>query len=138
VDGDSTANELTVDEPTGFVDLGIDPLLVAGLSETGIEVPSPIQESAIPVLLSGQNAAMQSYTGSGKVCASRSHNATVFSACICAAVESLVPGTPQQLPGAIQHCMQPAAGLRSTRPMSVAGVHIKGMQSAGAPWSHVC
>lgn len=39
----------------------------AGLAEGGIEVPSPIQEAAIPVLLSGSNAAIQSYTGSGKV-----------------------------------------------------------------------
>jgi ATP-dependent RNA helicase DeaD len=63
----SDTTDLSVDEPAGFLELGIDPLLVAGLAESGIEVPSPIQESAIPVLLSGQNAAVQSYTGSGKV-----------------------------------------------------------------------
>jgi ATP-dependent RNA helicase DeaD len=63
----SSTTDLSVDEPAGFLQLGIDPLLVAGLAESGIEVPSPIQESAIPVLLSGQNAAVQSYTGSGKV-----------------------------------------------------------------------
>jgi hypothetical protein len=40
----------------------------AGLAEGGITSPSPIQESAIPALLGGTNAAIQSYTGSGKVC----------------------------------------------------------------------
>lgn len=45
------------------------PLLLrqGSLAASGIEVPSPIQESAIPVLLGGANAAVQSYTGSGKV-----------------------------------------------------------------------
>jgi hypothetical protein len=65
--GDSTLSELSVEDPTSFLDLGVDPLLLSGLAETGIEVPSPIQEAAIPVLLSGRNAAIQSYTGSGKV-----------------------------------------------------------------------
>jgi superfamily II DNA/RNA helicase len=37
------------------------------LAESGIELPSPIQEAAIPQLLAGHNAAVQSYTGSGKV-----------------------------------------------------------------------
>jgi hypothetical protein len=65
--GDSNLSELSVEDPTSFLDLGVDPLLLSGLAETGIEVPSPIQEAAIPVLLSGRNAAIQSYTGSGKV-----------------------------------------------------------------------
>lgn len=69
---DSTLSDLSVEEPTSFTELGVDPLLVAGLAETGIEVPSPIQEASIPVLLSGANAAIQSYTGSGKV--SRVHS----------------------------------------------------------------
>jgi ATP-dependent RNA helicase DeaD len=69
---DSTLSDLSVEEPTSFTELGVDPLLVAGLAESGIEVPSPIQESAIPVLLSGANAAIQSYTGSGKVSSSSS------------------------------------------------------------------
>ena len=42
-------------------------LLQGSLAVSGIEVPSPIQEAAIPALLGGANAAVQSYTGSGKV-----------------------------------------------------------------------
>lgn len=37
------------------------------MAESGITTPSPIQEAAIPALLQGGNAAIQSYTGSGKV-----------------------------------------------------------------------
>jgi hypothetical protein len=42
-------------------------LLQSCLAESGIELPSPIQEAAMPQLLAGHNAAVQSYTGSGKV-----------------------------------------------------------------------
>jgi hypothetical protein len=42
-------------------------LLQSCVGESGIELPSPIQEAAMPQLLAGHNAAVQSYTGSGKV-----------------------------------------------------------------------
>jgi superfamily II DNA/RNA helicase len=45
-------------------------LLQSCLAESGIELPSPIQEAAMPQLLAGHNAAVQSYTGSGKVSSS--------------------------------------------------------------------
>jgi hypothetical protein len=38
-----------------------------GLAALGITQPSPIQAAAMPRLLAGSNAAIQSYTGSGKV-----------------------------------------------------------------------
>jgi superfamily II DNA/RNA helicase len=38
-----------------------------GLAALGIAQPSPIQAAAMPRLLAGSNAAIQSYTGSGKV-----------------------------------------------------------------------
>ncbi|MEW5302470.1 MAG: hypothetical protein WDW36_005251 [Sanguina aurantia] len=42
---------------------------MAGLAGMGITAPAPIQHAAIPVVLSGANAAFQSYTGSGKTLA---------------------------------------------------------------------
>jgi hypothetical protein len=41
--------------------------LQAGLVQQGMTSPSPIQAAAIPVVLTGINTAIQSYTGSGKV-----------------------------------------------------------------------
>eukprot|EP00775_Hariotina_reticulata_P006669 gene6669-6893_t len=64
-----SSNDMTLEEPPTFADFGVDKLLVAGLAESGIEVPSPIQEASLPVLLQGSNAAVQSYTGSGKTLA---------------------------------------------------------------------
>lgn len=40
----------------------------AGLAQLSITAPSPIQSAAVPAVLSGDNVAIQSYTGSGKVC----------------------------------------------------------------------
>lgn len=37
------------------------------LKETGFDKPTPIQAVAIPEILKGENCALQSYTGSGKV-----------------------------------------------------------------------
>ena len=34
----------------------------------GLMNPTPVQQTGIPVILGGSNAAIQSYTGSGKVC----------------------------------------------------------------------
>jgi hypothetical protein len=93
------------------VDLGIDPLLVAGLSETGIEVPSPIQESAIPVLLSGQNAAIQSYTGSGKVRAQQLLTAVYLYAY---AQQSMLPSMPQQLSACSGSCQAHTAPMAAS------------------------
>lgn len=39
----------------------------AGLAQQNIVEPSPIQTAAVPVVLTGENVAIQSYTGSGKV-----------------------------------------------------------------------
>ncbi|KAI8465848.1 MAG: P-loop containing nucleoside triphosphate hydrolase protein [Monoraphidium minutum] len=57
--------EFKSDTPT-FADLGIDPLLLPGLKSGGFDLPSPIQEAAVPAILRGGNCAVQSYTGSGK------------------------------------------------------------------------
>ena len=40
----------------------------ANLRALGLMNPTPVQQTGIPVILGGKNAAIQSYTGSGKVC----------------------------------------------------------------------
>ena len=37
------------------------------LRDLGVQTPTPVQEAAIPRVLRGENIAIQSYTGSGKV-----------------------------------------------------------------------
>jgi ATP-dependent RNA helicase DeaD len=53
----------------GFQALGVDPELVATLTELGYEEPTPIQRAAIPVLLAGRDLFGQAATGTGKTAA---------------------------------------------------------------------
>jgi Lhr-like helicase len=57
-DSDKMIDEITTD---------ISCLEQAGLSKMKVTKPSEIQAAAIPAILSSDNVAMQSYTGSGKV-----------------------------------------------------------------------
>ncbi len=43
------------------------PALQARLRLLDVQAPTPVQQAAIPRVLSGENIAIQSYTGSGKV-----------------------------------------------------------------------
>ncbi|WP_439883104.1 ATP-dependent RNA helicase DbpA [Pontibacter sp. MBLB2868] len=52
-----------------FKDLNISPALLQSLEELQYSTPTPIQESAIPMLLQGQDVAGQAETGSGKTAA---------------------------------------------------------------------
>ena len=52
-----------------FEALGISSTLMARLAEQGIDKPTPIQEQAIPVLLSGQDLMGLAQTGTGKTAA---------------------------------------------------------------------
>ncbi|GLI67297.1 hypothetical protein VaNZ11_011483, partial [Volvox africanus] len=52
--------------PSAFLVLGVDPMLAEALPSIDVMRPSPIQAAALPVVLSGSNCAIQSYTGSGK------------------------------------------------------------------------
>ena len=54
---------------TTFNDLGLPPSLVAALAKQGITGPLPIQAAALPVLLAGKDAYLNSETGSGKTLA---------------------------------------------------------------------
>ncbi|MEW5310588.1 MAG: hypothetical protein WDW38_002374 [Sanguina aurantia] len=68
-DASASASEYQVPDAPTFSSLGVDQLFMAGLAGMGITAPAPIQHAAIPVVLSGANAAFQSYTGSGKTLA---------------------------------------------------------------------
>src|SRR5262249_9210582 len=52
-----------------FSDLGLDDALVRALTTLGYEVPTPIQERTIPVLLKGRDVIGQAQTGTGKTAA---------------------------------------------------------------------
>ncbi len=52
-----------------FEELGLSPEILKAISDLGFEEPSPIQASAIPVLLEGHDVVGQSQTGSGKTAA---------------------------------------------------------------------
>jgi ATP-dependent RNA helicase DeaD len=54
---------------TTFEDLGLSGPVLQALQDVGYEKPSPIQEQAIPVLLSGRDMIGQAQTGSGKTAA---------------------------------------------------------------------
>ncbi|WP_439622714.1 DEAD/DEAH box helicase [Gemmata sp.] len=53
----------------GFAALGLDPRLVAALTELGYEEPTPIQREAIPLLLTGRDMVGRAATGTGKTAA---------------------------------------------------------------------
>ena len=54
---------------TSFADLGVRPRTLQALERASITAPLPIQEEAIPVLLSGRDAVAEAPTGSGKTLA---------------------------------------------------------------------
>ncbi len=54
---------------TAFKDLGLSPDIQQALDELGFDEPTPIQEQAIPELLSGHDVIGQAQTGTGKTAA---------------------------------------------------------------------
>ena len=52
-----------------FADLGLSAQLLESIAAVGYEVPTPIQERTIPVLLEGKDVIAQAQTGSGKTAA---------------------------------------------------------------------
>ena len=56
-------------DPNDFSGLGLPPELVAGLTELGYEAPTPIQQRAIPAMLTGRDLLCQAATGTGKTAA---------------------------------------------------------------------
>ena len=54
---------------TLFDDLGLDQVLIDGISDAGFERCTPIQARALPEALSGRDVAGQAQTGTGKTAA---------------------------------------------------------------------
>lgn len=54
---------------SSFVELGLSPELLTAVTELDYAAPTPIQEQAIPSLLSGRNVVGQAQTGTGKTAA---------------------------------------------------------------------
>ncbi|MDB5301840.1 MAG: heavy metal transporter, partial [Phycisphaerales bacterium] len=61
--------EQAVNSKDGFTKLGLNPKLVATLTQMGYEEPTPIQREAIPPLLEGRDLIGQAATGTGKTAA---------------------------------------------------------------------
>lgn len=53
---------------TSFDDLDLKRELLMGIYTAGFERPSPIQEQAIPMALSGRDILARAKNGTGKVC----------------------------------------------------------------------
>ena len=66
---DSNMRESDGEASTGFATLGLDPRIVAVLTELGYEEPTPIQREAVPPLLTGRDLLGQAATGTGKTAA---------------------------------------------------------------------
>ena len=49
-----------------FDDLGLSPAILTAVTEKGYDTPSPIQEKAIPAVLSGRDVMAAAQTGTGK------------------------------------------------------------------------
>ncbi len=54
---------------TKFAELGLDPKLVASVTEAGYDTPTPIQDQAIPLVLAGRDVMGLAQTGTGKTAA---------------------------------------------------------------------
>jgi ATP-dependent RNA helicase DeaD len=54
---------------TTFAELGLGEPILKVLAELGYDEPTPIQEQAIPVMLSGSDVIAQAQTGTGKTAA---------------------------------------------------------------------
>lgn len=52
-----------------FTDLGLDASLISALEAAGYQQPTPVQQAAIPVLLSGKDLMASAQTGTGKTAA---------------------------------------------------------------------
>src|SRR5215212_2751556 len=59
----------SIDGPSQFEALGVNPSIAASLTALGYEEPTPIQREAIPPLIQGRDLLGQAATGTGKTAA---------------------------------------------------------------------
>lgn len=67
--GEDAADREELAAEAGFAALGLRPEVLRAVEELGFEVPTPIQERAIPLMLSGRDMLGQAQTGTGKTAA---------------------------------------------------------------------
>jgi ATP-dependent RNA helicase RhlE len=61
--------ESTIAAPSGFKTTGLLPVILSTLDKVGFTTPTPIQEQAIPIALTGQDLIGIAQTGTGKTMA---------------------------------------------------------------------
>ncbi len=62
-------SELTAAPTVTFADLGLNPLILKAVEESGYTTPTPIQAEAIPVVMAGEDIMASAQTGTGKTAA---------------------------------------------------------------------
>ena len=65
----SATTDAVIDGPTTFADLGLRPEVLAAVRDAGYTEPTPIQQQAIPLALSGRDMIGLAHTGTGKTAA---------------------------------------------------------------------
>ncbi|CAF0791865.1 unnamed protein product [Brachionus calyciflorus] len=65
-EGEDSSNESDNEEITSFIEMGIDDRILLAVIEQGWAEPTPIQETAIPLILQGRDILAKARTGSGK------------------------------------------------------------------------
>jgi ATP-dependent RNA helicase DeaD len=63
------SEDAEIPQPNVFAELGLQPEIVTALDALGYEEPTPIQQRAIPLLLSGRDVIGRAATGTGKTAA---------------------------------------------------------------------
>ena len=65
----SIENTATPIKVITFASLGLNPLILSAVEESGYTVPSPIQAEAIPEVMAGHDLMASAQTGTGKTAA---------------------------------------------------------------------
>ncbi len=103
-----------------FADFGLDPAILAGLERLSYKEPSPIQEHAIPAILSGHDLIALAKTGSGKTAACAipiCHRVQVSSGAIQALI--IVPTRELAMQYATE--VQKIGGIRGVKAFAICG-----------------
>ena len=65
----STTSATIISSSVPFADLALEPQLLEAVEQLGYDTPTPIQEQAIPTVMTGQDVMGLAQTGTGKTAA---------------------------------------------------------------------